>query len=63
MSSVGFGLSPAVGRAVRELITLGEVSFTDIGELNVGRFRDTPSNWRDLKGWVPSPQRDFRDHV
>ncbi len=58
MSATGFGLSPAVGRAVSELFILGEVSFTDISELNVGRFRDTPSNWREIKGWVPSPQQE-----
>jgi sarcosine oxidase subunit beta len=58
MSSVGFGLSPAVGRAVSELATRGEVSFTDISALNVGRFRDEPPDWRELKGWIPSPERE-----
>ena len=58
MSSVGFGLSPAVGRAVSELITHGEVTFADISELNVGRFSDVPPNWREEQGWVPSPERE-----
>ncbi len=58
MSSVGFGLSPAVGRAVSELVINGEVTFADISEMNVGRFADVPPNWREEQGWIPAPQRE-----
>ena len=57
MSSSGFGLSPAVGKAVSELVMHGEVSFTDISDLTLGRFRNIPTNWRELQGWVPSVDR------
>ncbi len=58
MSSVGFGLSPAVGRAVSELVINGEVSFTDISELSMSRFADIGPNWREEQGWIPAPQRE-----
>jgi sarcosine oxidase subunit beta len=58
MSGMGFGLSPAVGKAISDLVTKGEVSFADISELNVGRFKDVPSDWRERAGWVPSPRKD-----
>lgn len=58
MSSVGFGLSPAVGRAVSELAISGEVSFTDISELSMSRFADVGPNWREEQGWIPAPQRE-----
>ena len=58
MSSVGFGLSPAVGRAVSELVISGEVSFTDISELSMSRFADVGPNWREEQGWIPAPQRE-----
>ena len=58
MSSVGFGLSPAVGRAVSELAISGEVSFTDISELSMSRFSDVGPNWREEQGWIPAPQRE-----
>ena len=58
MSSVGFGLSPAVGRAVSELVISGEVSFADISELGMSRFADIGPNWREEQGWIPAPQRE-----
>ena len=58
MSSVGFGLSPAVGRAVSELAISGEVGFTDISELSMSRFADIGPNWREEQGWVPAPERE-----
>jgi sarcosine oxidase subunit beta len=52
MSSVGFGLSPAVGRAISELVQHGRCTFADLGALALGRFADTPRDWRERVGWV-----------
>ena len=51
MSSVGFGLSPASGRAVADLVTTGACSFADIGKLGIGRFAGLPADWRAARGW------------
>jgi sarcosine oxidase subunit beta len=52
MSSVGFGLSPASGRAISELVQHGRCSFADLGALALNRFADTPHDWRERVGWV-----------
>ena len=52
MSSVGFGLSPAVGRGVSELVLNGRCQFADLSALSLGRFADTPADWRERAGWV-----------
>ncbi len=52
MSSVGFGLSPAVGRAISELAQHGRCEFADLGALALSRFGDTPRDWRERAGWV-----------
>jgi sarcosine oxidase subunit beta len=53
MSSVGFGLSPAVGRAVRDLVVEGRCTFTDLDKYKLSRFASLPWNWREARGWVP----------
>jgi sarcosine oxidase subunit beta len=53
MSSVGFGLSPASGRAVAELVTEGRCGFTEIGKLGIGRFAGLTKDWRAEQGWLP----------
>jgi sarcosine oxidase subunit beta len=53
MSSVGFGLSPAVGRAVRDLVIEGRCTFTDLDKYKLSRFASLPWNWREARGWVP----------
>jgi sarcosine oxidase subunit beta len=53
MSSVGFGLSPATGRAVADLVTTGTCSFADIAKLGLGRFAGLPADWRAARGWAP----------
>jgi sarcosine oxidase subunit beta len=53
MSSVGFGLSPASGRAIADLVTSGACSFTDISKLSLSRFADLPADWRATRGWQP----------
>lgn len=57
MSSVGFGLSPAVGRGISELVRHGRCLFADLGALRLGRFADTPPDWRQRLGWLPAPDR------
>ena len=52
MSSVGFGLSPASGRAISELVQHGHCSFADLRALALSRFADTPADWRERAGWV-----------
>jgi sarcosine oxidase subunit beta len=53
MSSVGFGLSPATGHAIRDLVMDGRCSFTDIDKLSLDRFANLPRDWRARQGWVP----------
>jgi sarcosine oxidase subunit beta len=52
MSSVGFGLSPASGRAISELVQHGRCTFADLGALALSRFAGTPRDWRERAGWV-----------
>jgi sarcosine oxidase subunit beta len=52
MSGVGFGLSPASGHAIRDLVLDGVCSFADIGKLGLMRFRDLPADWREQRGWA-----------
>jgi sarcosine oxidase subunit beta len=54
MSGVGFGLSPATGHAVRDLVLESQCTFADISKLSIRRFADTPPDWREDKGWVPT---------
>jgi sarcosine oxidase subunit beta len=55
MSSVGFGLSPASGKAISELVVHGRCLFADLGALRLARFAGTPPDWRERLGWVPAP--------
>ena len=54
MSSVGFGLSPASGKAISELVLHGRCRFADLGALRLGRFAETPPDWGARQGWVPA---------
>ncbi len=54
MSGVGFGLSPATGHAIRDLVLDGVCSFTDLAKLSLGRFADLPADWREARGWTPA---------
>jgi sarcosine oxidase subunit beta len=54
MSGVGFGLSPATGHAVRDLVMDGVCGFADLGKLTLARFADTPEDWRERQGWRPT---------
>ncbi|HYB08619.1 MAG TPA: FAD-binding oxidoreductase [Alphaproteobacteria bacterium] len=53
MSSVGFGLSPASGRAIMQLITQGRCDFADLSQLTLSRFADLPEDWKARHGWIP----------
>jgi sarcosine oxidase subunit beta len=52
MSGVGFGLSPATGHALRDLVIDGKCSFADIGKLSLARFAGLDPDWRRIQGWV-----------
>ena len=55
-SAHGFGLTPATGRVVSDLVLYGESS-VDISGLGLGRFADVRPGWREERGWVPVPER------
>ena len=55
-SAHGFGLTPATGRVVSDLVLYGESS-VDISGLGLGRFADVTPGWREERGWVPAPER------
>jgi sarcosine oxidase subunit beta len=57
MSSVGFGLSPASGRALAQLATAGTCDFADLTHLKLDRFGNLPRDWRVRRGWVPADSR------
>lgn len=52
MSGVGFGLSPASGHAIRDLVIDGVCSFTDIAKLGLARFARLEPDWRERRGWA-----------
>ena len=53
MSGVGFGLSPASGHAIRDLVLGGKCSFADIDILKLSRFDGLEPDWRQKRGWLP----------
>jgi sarcosine oxidase subunit beta len=53
LSSIGFGLSPASGHAIRDLVVDGECSFADLSTLRLSRFTDLERDWAQRRGWVP----------
>ena len=52
MSSVGFGLSPASGHAIHDLVIDGKCSFADIDILKLSRFAGLEPDWRERRGWT-----------
>jgi sarcosine oxidase subunit beta len=54
MSGVGFGLSPATGHAIRDLVLDGACSFADLAKLSLSRFAGLPDDWRESRGWTPA---------
>ncbi len=57
LSSIGFGLSPASGHAVQELVTFGECRFADLSTLRLSRFDGLDEDWVAQRGWQPSLDR------
>lgn len=53
-SAHGFGLSPATGKVVSDLVLCGETNI-DIGGLGLGRVADVSPNGRQPCGWIPAP--------
>ena len=51
LSGVGFGLSPATGHAIRDLVLEGACSFADLSKLGLARFAGLPADWRRERGW------------
>lgn len=64
MSSVGFGLSPASGRALAELVVDRACSFCDVSSFKLARFDGIGESWAESQGWAmpsqpPLPDRKF----
>lgn len=55
MSGVGFGLSPASGHAIRDLVVDGKCSFTDLSVCSLSRFVKLEPDWQAVQGWLPLP--------
>ena len=53
LSGVGFGLSPASGRAIQQLVTDGACSFADLSSLRLSRFDRLEPDWAERQGWIP----------
>lgn len=53
-SAHGFGISPATGKAISEIVLHGKSSI-DISGLSLDRFADISADWREKRGWVPAP--------
>jgi sarcosine oxidase, subunit beta len=53
MSSVGFGLSPASGHAIRDLVLDGACSFANLDLFKLSRFDGLEADWREKRGWMP----------
>jgi sarcosine oxidase subunit beta len=56
LSSIGFGLSPATGHAIAELVTDGACSCADLSTFALARFAHLESDWAAIQGWrEPAP--------
>lgn len=51
LSSIGFGLSPASGHAIRDLVVDGACGFADLSTFRLSRFDRLEPDWIDLQGW------------
>ena len=57
LSSIGFGLSPATGHAVQQLVMDGACSFADLSSLSLDRFAALEDNWAAIQGWTGASVR------
>jgi sarcosine oxidase subunit beta len=53
LSSIGFGLSPATGHAVRDLVIDEYCGFADLSSFSLSRFDRLEPDWIDRQGWRP----------
>ena len=53
LSSIGFGLSPASGHAIRDLVMDGACGFADLSSFALSRFARLEPDWIDIQGWRP----------
>ena len=51
LSSIGFGLSPATGHAIRDLVVDGGCGFADISSFRLERFSALEPDWQERQGW------------
>ena len=51
LSSIGFGLSPATGHAIRDLMVDGVCSFADVTSFELKRFAKLEPDWVERQGW------------
>ena len=51
LSSIGFGLSPASGHAIQELVTDGACHCADLSTLTLARFANLQEGWAEQQGW------------
>src|SRR5262249_22162517 len=51
VSGHGFGLCPATGKAVSELVTKGRSSI-ELDGLTLGRFAGLAPSWREARSWT-----------
>jgi sarcosine oxidase subunit beta len=52
LSSIGFGLSPASGHAIQQLVTDGACDFADLSTFRLSRFDGLAADWAARQGWV-----------
>ena len=51
-SAHGFGLSPATGKVISDMVMHGETT-VDMSGLTYGRFNEVGAGWREEKDWTP----------
>ncbi|MCB8883117.1 FAD-binding oxidoreductase [Acidisoma cellulosilytica] len=56
LSSIGFGLSPATGRAIAQIVTEGRCDFADLSSFSLARFADLEPDWAHIQGWREAAQ-------
>ncbi len=57
LSSIGFGLSPATGHAVQQLVMQGQCGFADLSTLSLARFAGLEAEWAEMQGWAGARQQ------
>ena len=61
-SAHGFGIAPATGKVVSDLVLHGK-SNIDIAGLNLNRFANITPDWREQRGWTPKKQQPTSVHT